>query len=223
MALTKCPGCGGSVPTATQACPHCGRLLTPTATQPPVLTPSPSQQEPTAQAAGPTPPTAANPGFQPPQDFDEQLRKVAKLRDEGVLTEDEFSVLKKKILGLGTVANSISSHTESVPSVPLPVSGPVNHSLVWINAFVPIFGIVLDTILVEMGLTMWLGTLIVIGINCLLMTKDEKQLRTQGLPTKELGSAWVVPVYLFKRVQVVGGGYGYAVCWMVTFSINLLR
>ena len=32
---------------------------------------------------------------------------------------------------------------------------------------------------------------------------------------------WVVPVYLFKRPSVAGGGYGYAVLWLITFFIVL--
>jgi hypothetical protein len=98
----------------------------------------------------------------------------------------------------------------------------VSHTLVWVSAFVPLFSIVIHGMLAGMELPQWIGILIVLGINILLLSKDEKHLKTQGFSTKELGSAWFVPVYLFKRVRVAGGGYGYAVCWMITFFISLL-
>lgn len=101
-------------------------------------------------------------------------------------------------------------------------AGQVSHALPWVSAFVPLAGLVLDAVLNEMGWSNWVGTVAVIGTNILLLTKDEKQLKAQGFSTEKMGSAWLVPVYLFKRVQVAGGGYGYAVCWMITFFISLL-
>jgi len=77
-------------------------------------------------------------------------------------------------------------------------------------------------VLAGMEVSQWIGVPIVLGINILLLSKDEKHLKTLGFSTAELGSAWFVPVYLFKRVRVVGGGYGYAVCWMITFFISIL-
>jgi len=43
------------------------------------------------------PPLAAAP---PAMDFDEQLRKWAKLKQEGVISEDEFNQKKKALLGI---------------------------------------------------------------------------------------------------------------------------
>ena len=157
------------------------------------------------------------------QDFEEQLIKLARLKDSGVLTDEEFIAKKRLILGL---------RTAPITPVPLsdapvlhdqpPLSGHIDHSLVWVNAFVPLFGIVINVMLAAMGLTTWLAVPIIIGANVLLLSKDEKQLKALGLQTKDLGAAWLVPVYLFKRVQVAGGGYGYAVCWMITFFISIL-
>jgi hypothetical protein len=36
----------------------------------------------------------------PPQDLDQQLRSLAKLRDDGLITEADFEAKKKKILGI---------------------------------------------------------------------------------------------------------------------------
>jgi hypothetical protein len=45
-----------------------------------------------AQAPAPPPP--------PQQDTVEQLKRLAELRDQGVLTEEEFTAEKRKILGM---------------------------------------------------------------------------------------------------------------------------
>ena len=120
-------------------------------------------------------------------------------------------------------AKQVSRRARFCPNCGAPVSfNQVSHALVWVNAFVPLFAIVIDAILVSIGCDLWLGVPIVVGINVLLLSKDEEQLKAQGLPIKDLGSAWLVPVYLFKRVRVAGGGYGYAVCWMITFFISIL-
>lgn len=47
--------------------------------------------------AGPAPAPAAAPG--PPVDVADQLRKLAELRDQGILTDDEFAAQKAKLLG----------------------------------------------------------------------------------------------------------------------------
>jgi DNA-directed RNA polymerase subunit RPC12/RpoP len=120
-------------------------------------------------------------------------------------------------------AKQVSRRARFCPNCGAPVSfNQVSHTLVWVNAFVPLFAILIDAILVSIGCDLWLGVPIVVGINVLLLSKDEEQLKAQGLPIKDLGSAWLVPVYLFKRVRVAGGGYGYAVCWMITFFISIL-
>lgn len=113
-----------------------------------------------------------------------------------------------------------------LPSVVAPVlpfaAAQVSHALPWVSAFVPLAGLVFDAVLNEMGWSNWVGTMVVIGTNILLLTKDEKELKAQGFSTERMGAAWLVPVYLFKRVQVAGGGYGYAVCWMITLFISML-
>jgi len=116
MASSKCPECGGSVSAATPTCPLCGCQLAPSSAQPSVLTPLPPRREPDAEAAGQTPTAAANPSFQPPQDFDDQLRKLAKLKDEGVLTEEDCNTRKRALLGLDTPASLTPAPSPTAPS-----------------------------------------------------------------------------------------------------------
>jgi hypothetical protein len=59
------------------------------------------QAAPPPQYAAPPPPAAAAPaagGMAP--DVIEQLKQLAQLKDQGVLTEDEFAQQKQKLLGL---------------------------------------------------------------------------------------------------------------------------
>ena len=51
----------------------------------------PQYEEPPQQYAPPPP--------EPEQDPVEQLRELAKLRDDGILTDEEFAAQKRKILG----------------------------------------------------------------------------------------------------------------------------
>jgi hypothetical protein len=52
-------------------------------------------QEQDAQQAPPAPPPAAGQG-----DYTAELEKLAKLRDEGVITSDDFEAKKKQLLGI---------------------------------------------------------------------------------------------------------------------------
>jgi hypothetical protein len=65
---------------------------------------SAQQQAATQQAAAPPPPPAAAPAPAPAApavsgDMVEQLTALAGLRDQGILTEEEFTAQKAKILG----------------------------------------------------------------------------------------------------------------------------
>ena len=54
-----------------------------------------AQQEAAAEQATPAAPAAA-----PQDDLTAQLESLAKLRDQGILTEEEFSAKKAQILGI---------------------------------------------------------------------------------------------------------------------------
>jgi len=48
----------------------------------------------------PAPAVATSTVMQPPPDFDDQLRKLAKLKSEGLINDEEFNARKKALLGL---------------------------------------------------------------------------------------------------------------------------
>lgn len=54
-----------------------------------------AQQEAAAEQAAPTAPAAA-----PQDDLVSQLEALAKLRDQGILTDEEFTAKKTQLLGL---------------------------------------------------------------------------------------------------------------------------
>jgi hypothetical protein len=104
-------------------------------------------------------------------------------------------------------------------------TNPATDTLVWITAFVPIAGIAAELFLISIDIAAWWSVIPVLVVNSLLSTKDKNDLVQRIYDTKPLESIWAtffVPVYLFKRVAVVGGGYGYAIVWIVTFSILLV-
>jgi hypothetical protein len=102
----------------------------------------------------------------------------------------------------------------------------VDHSIVWLAGFVPLLGILLDLWFIQKGISLWWTVVAILAINWIMLEKDKQGLRSRGYVTQPLDSSlwarFLVPAYLFKRVQVAGGGYGYAVLWMATFSIAVL-
>jgi hypothetical protein len=66
----------------------------------------------------------------------------------------------------------------------------VNNALVWILAFIPVVGAFFE-----------FGPLLFLAVNIVLCIFDKKNLRKAGYNTKSLGSAWLIPFYLYKRAK----------------------
>ena len=98
----------------------------------------------------------------------------------------------------------------------------VGNNIVWISAFFPLLYLIPNAICKSNGVSTWYVVPVCFFVNGFVLSADEKNLKALGLDTTPLGGSWLVPIYLFKRPDVVGGGYGYAVCWIVTFLISLL-
>ena len=107
---------------------------------------------------------------------------------------------------------------------PPPLSGAaVNNTLVWWLAAAPLAGFFLENFL--SGATgkdvnnFWWVTLV---LNVVLSMLDEKKLQHAGHDTTRMGQSWLVPVYLYKRAEVLKQKNTYFIVWVVLFCVCLL-
>lgn len=88
---------------------------------------------------------------------------------------------------------------------------PVDNTIVWIQSFIPAIGAVFK-----------FGTLVMILINCILLTVDSNNLEKSGYDVTPMGNPWFVPVYLYKRAQLFGHSNVYFIVWCVTFGLSCM-
>lgn len=108
---------------------------------------------------------------------------------------------------------------------PPPISGKdINNTFVWILAFVPIIGIVIEYLISgATGIAITSLWIVSVLLNSILCVVDERKLKKAGCATKEL-LLWaivLVPVYLFRRAHLLKHKYTYPAVWCVTFAIML--
>jgi hypothetical protein len=65
------------------------------------------------------------------------------------------------------------------------------------------------------------GTLLFLVANIVLCVFDEKGLKKAGY-TESLGSAWLIPVYLYKRAKYLNHSLAYFIVWCVTFGLSFI-
>lgn len=109
---------------------------------------------------------------------------------------------------------------------PPPLTGDcVNNTIVWILAFAPIIGVNIESFLAALfhfhSNKLWVIT---IALNIVLSLLDEGKLNAAGHNTRALGlgSAWLVPVYLFKRAKALKQNLAYFIVWIVSFALVLV-
>jgi hypothetical protein len=107
---------------------------------------------------------------------------------------------------------------------PPPLTGAaVSNTLVWWLAFGPLVGEFIAGMLA--GATdksidkFWWVTLV---LNIALSVADEKKLKQAGHDTSQMGAAYIVPVYLFKRAKILNQSNSYFIVWVVLFCLSLL-
>ena len=110
-------------------------------------------------------------------------------------------------------------------NLPPPLKGTdINNTLVWILAFVPIIGTVLEY-LISGAIGATSGSLWVVSVilNCILCITDKRKLKKAGYNTKQLmlWAIFLVPIYLFRRAYLLKQKNVYAIVWCVTFAILL--
>jgi len=104
---------------------------------------------------------------------------------------------------------------------PPPLTGSsVNNTIIWILAFAPIIGVNIESFFAGMFHTQrfWFMT---IALNLILSLLDERKLNAVGHNTRALGlgSAWLVPVYMYKRSRALKQNMSYFIVWIVSFVL----
>lgn len=131
----------------------------------------------------------------------------------------------------------LASHLNQRQSPPPLPAKSINHRLVWVLAFAPLIGLMLEAMAAGMFASSsytvdyevtqalktnqyWYLTLI---LNISLSLWDEKRLKQAGIDTSAFGkTAFIVPVYLWKRAQALRQGPAYFWTWIGMFAFTLL-
>ena len=90
-------------------------------------------------------------------------------------------------------------------------NGGVKNGLIWTQAFMPAIGALFA-----------FGTIVTIIINCVLLSVDSKNIRKAGYDTTQLGSPWLVPIYLYRRAKMFNHGNAYFIVWCVMFGLSFI-
>jgi hypothetical protein len=122
-------------------------------------------------------------------------------------------------------------------SAPPPLSGEhINNTFVWVLAFAPIIGYILEwtvagamygdgfwgAIAVELAMANRKYWFITLGLNIALAFFDERRLREAGHDTDKFkGWVWLVPVYLYQRAKATKQNLAYFIVWIVCFVLVL--
>ncbi|MDR2335466.1 MAG: DUF4339 domain-containing protein [Burkholderiaceae bacterium] len=118
---------------------------------------------------------------------------------------------------------------------PPPLSGDhINNTLVWILAFAPLIGYLLEWVVAgaihngnEYAMERAMGDskywFITLGLNIVLSFADEKHLRKAGHNTSKFkGWVWLVPVYLYQRARATKQNLAYFSIWIICFVVTLI-
>lgn len=101
-------------------------------------------------------------------------------------------------------------------------SQQVDNTLVWTLAFAPILGAILEQVLRNTLGNAWIFQFATLALNIVLAVQDEKKLKQLDYNVEQLGGAWLIPVYLFKRAKMLNHNLAYFIVWVVCFVLLLL-
>lgn len=133
-----------------------------------------------------------------------------------------------------------SEHIASDMMPPPLHGGAVKDNFIWWLAFAPLLGQIVQSIFLEITnpspdrndsikdyinyMTntdfnkFWFATL---ALNIILAAADEANLKKAGYDTAKLGSVFLVPVYMYKRAELLKQKNTYFWIWIVSFVITL--
>lgn len=120
-------------------------------------------------------------------------------------------------------------------STPPPlVGGQINNTTVWVLAFAPVIGYILEFFIASMlsggseaaavnamvSSKYWFVSLL---LNVALSILDEKQLKNAGHNTDKFrGWVWLVPVYLYQRAKATKQNLAYFIVWLICFFLMII-
>ena len=136
------------------------------------------------------------------------------------LTRDSLCWWTGEVNWTPLYSTAFSSHFDHEPP---PLTGAaVSNGLVWTLAFAPLIGEFIAGLFAGASRSsinnFWWVTL---ALNIGLSLLDERKLKAAGHDTKKMGGAWIVPVYLYKRSQVLKQNLAYFIVWVVCFVVML--
>ncbi len=158
-------------------------------------------------------------------------RQIIALIRSGKLTYGSM-VWKKGMPGWAQIEQTeLRPHLEEVSPPPL-IGAGVNNKIVWLLAFAPLIGYLLESFVAGLfGSTeaqweramannrYWYVTLI---LNIALCVLDEKRLKQAGHDVSRFkGWVFVVPVYLYQRAKLLNQNLAYFITWIVCFFISI--
>lgn len=148
----------------------------------------------------------------------DELEKLAKLKQNGVLTEKEFQLAKKEILTNFQEDNENNKQLIKKQKKP---SAEVTDVYVWIVAVAPI---ALTILLYLVGITdeMWISWIIWFAFNTIFCALDDSQIQKAYKVPPDLWYLGVIPVYLYKRSNIVGDNKAYFWTWLGCCFLSFL-
>lgn len=146
----------------------------------------------------------------------------------------DTSVWKQGFPGWLKIENTdLRAHIDT--TVPPPLSGEdVNNTLVWVLAFAPLIGHILELFVAgamnngnelraQAAMMNNKYIFITIGLYIALSFFDEKHLKNAGHNTSKFkGWTWLVPVYLYKRAKATQQNMAYLIVWVACVILTPL-
>ena len=139
----------------------------------------------------------------------------------------------------------LSEHINNDSPPPI-VGEAINNTIVWWLAFAPLIGQILQGVFIGIfypepsidnnsleSIDNYLNYLIhtdfnsfwfiTLGLNFYLSFQDEKKLKEAGHDTIKLGSIFLVPVYLYKRAELLKQNNAYFWVWIIMFVLTIIK
>ena len=101
-------------------------------------------------------------------------------------------------------------------------AGAASSTVVWLLAFAPLIGVISESLIARKTdadpSQLWIVTVL---LNILLCSLDARLLKRDGVKGPSVWAVFLIPVYLYKRTQVLGQNKAYFFVWIATFVLSL--